>query len=118
MQAGRLCTTTDEYGNTAIEVFNSRETTVDVIAECVNESIFRDIPVTSAPRRAASGQLADGRPDLARPDARRSQGQPVAIGASRPGARGANGKAIKTKVIKSHKRDQEGPAQDPVSLGS
>ena len=39
---GRLCTFTDRWGNSAIEVFNSNKTPVDVIAEYVNEGILRD----------------------------------------------------------------------------
>jgi hypothetical protein len=39
---GRLCTFTDRWGNSAIEVYNSNKTPVDVIAEYVNEGILRD----------------------------------------------------------------------------
>ena len=42
-------------GNTAIEVFNSNKTRVDVIAEFVNEGILRDTSRTSA-RRARSAR--------------------------------------------------------------
>ena len=45
---GRLCTFTDQWGNTAIEVYNSRKTDVDVIAEFVNEGILRDNLVSFA----------------------------------------------------------------------
>jgi hypothetical protein len=41
----RLCTTTDDYGNTAIDVQNSEGTTVDVMAKWLNEVIYRDLPV-------------------------------------------------------------------------
>ena len=41
------------WGNTAIEVFNSNKTKVDVIAEFVNEGILRDTSRTSGPRRSA-----------------------------------------------------------------
>ena len=53
--SGRQCTTTDEHGNTAVEVGNSEGGSVDVMAEWMNEIIFRDIPINF-----------DTRPHLAR----------------------------------------------------
>ena len=60
----RLCTFTDRWGNTAIEVYNSDKTSVNVIAEFVNEGILRDtfadfsVP-TTIPQGTTS---ADGAP--------------------------------------------------------
>ena len=54
--SGRQCTTTDEHGNTAVEVGNSKGGSVDVIAEWMNEIIFRDIPVNFDAARLARCQ--------------------------------------------------------------
>jgi hypothetical protein len=42
---GRLCLTTDQNGNAAIEVDDSNGNMVDVIADYVDEGLLRDIPV-------------------------------------------------------------------------
>jgi hypothetical protein len=42
---GRLCLTTDQNGNAAIEVDDSNLNMVDVIADYVDEGLLRDIPV-------------------------------------------------------------------------
>jgi len=42
---GRLCTRTDAHGNAVVEVLNSNRTTTNVIAQFVDERIFRDIRV-------------------------------------------------------------------------
>ncbi len=60
----RLCTFTDRWGNTAIEVFNSDQTSVNVIAEFVNEGILRDTFANFAPTTTPlpGGALQDSGP--------------------------------------------------------
>ena len=104
---GRLCTFTDRWGNTAIEVFNSNKTKVDVIAEFVNEGILRD---TFADFSAASlGQTpattsADGPPTAHVPSPTTLQ-HALVIGASGPvlAAKPAI-TTIKSKQAKLHKK--------------
>ena len=68
------CTTTDEHGNTAIEVFNSEGTTVDVMAEWMNEVIFRDIPVSfGAPGRPGQHAAPTAAPSRTSRPRRRSR---------------------------------------------
>ncbi|MGA2009616.1 MAG: hypothetical protein ABSH51_03625 [Solirubrobacteraceae bacterium] len=42
---GRVCVTTDDNGNAAVEVLESQSITVDVIADFTAEGILRDLPV-------------------------------------------------------------------------
>jgi hypothetical protein len=58
----RLCTFTDVWGNTAIEVYNSRKTDVDVIAEFVNEGLLRDTLVNFATATVGQTTSVDGPP--------------------------------------------------------
>ena len=52
---GRVCGTTDSNGNAAVEVLNSDPTTVDVIADFVDEGILRDITVDYATPGSSGG---------------------------------------------------------------
>jgi hypothetical protein len=58
----RLCTFTDQNGNSAIEVFNSDRTSVNVIAEFVNEGILRDTFANFATGTIGGSTSADGGP--------------------------------------------------------
>jgi hypothetical protein len=58
----RLCTFTDEHGNSAIEVYNSDQTNVNVIAEFVNEGILRDTYANFATGLLGNVTAADGPP--------------------------------------------------------
>ena len=58
----RLCTFTDRWGNTAIEVYNSNRTSVDVIAEFVNEGLLRDTFADFSAGSVGSTTSADGAP--------------------------------------------------------
>jgi hypothetical protein len=101
--SGRQCTTTDDFGNTAVEVLNSEGTTVDVLTEWMNEIVFRDIRVNFGAAAGAPGQtLADSGPVSNIP----SPTQIKAATAASGGVVGPvllEGKAVKTKVIKSSK---------------
>lgn len=101
--SGRQCTTTDDFGNTAVEVLNSEGTTVDVLTEWMNEIVFRDIRVNFGAAAGGPGQtLADSGPVSNIP----SPTQIKAATAASGGVVGPvllDGKAVKTKVIKSSK---------------
>ena len=103
----RLCTFTDRWGNTAIEVFNSNKTKVDVVAEFVFEGILRDTIADFG--AAALGQTpgttsADGPPAAHVPTPTTLQ-QAVAVGSTGPvlAAKPAV-KTIKSKQAKLHKK--------------
>jgi hypothetical protein len=103
VNAGRFCTTTDEFGNTAIEFSESKATSVDIVANWVNEQVKRDILVTFGATAGSSGQLADSGPVNHIPTPTQVKAASTATGAVGPVLVDANGKALKTKVIKSHK---------------
>jgi hypothetical protein len=105
----RLCTFTDRWGNSAIEVFNSGKTKVDVIAEYVNEGILRDTiaDFSVAPLGQTPGATsADGPPSSHIPSPTTLQ-QAVAVGASGPVVASASkpvAKTIKSKQAKLLKK--------------
>ena len=104
---GRLCTFTDRWGNTAIEVFNSGKTKVDVIAEYVNEGILRDTIADFAAAtlgQTAGDHGADGPPTSHVPSPTTLQ-QAVVVGATGPViAAEAGVKTIKSKQAKLVKK--------------
>ena len=57
---GRLCGRTDQNGNVAIEVFNSNHTVVDVIADFVDEGLFRDRFVDFSKSGSSATDIAGG----------------------------------------------------------
>jgi hypothetical protein len=57
---GRLCLTTDQTGNAAIEVDDSNLNTVDVIADYANEGLLRDIPVDFSTPGSSGGNPPQG----------------------------------------------------------
>jgi hypothetical protein len=57
---GRLCLTTDANGNAAIEVDDSNPTTVNVIADYVDEGLLRDIPVDFSKPNSTGGNVPQG----------------------------------------------------------
>jgi hypothetical protein len=100
--SGRACTTTNDAGYTAVEVFNATGASVKVITEWMNEIIFRSIPVTFGAAGAPGQTLADSGPVSNIP----SPTQIKAATAASGGVVGPvllEGKAVKTKVIKSSK---------------
>jgi hypothetical protein len=103
VNAGRFCTTTDSNGNTAIEFSNSKAGSVDIVANWVNEQVKRDILVTFGATAGNNGQLADSGPVSHIPTPAQVKAASTAFGAVGPVLVDANGKALKTKVIKSHK---------------
>jgi hypothetical protein len=94
----RLCTFTDENGNSAIEVFNSDQTSVNVIAEFVNEGILRDTFVNFASGTLGALTTVDSPPTSHVPSATQLSAA-VVVGASGPVVLKAN--ATPAKVIKS-----------------
>ena len=100
----RLCTFTDEWGNSAIEVFNSNKTSVDVIAEFVNEGILRDTFANFGSPTTGNTTSADGPPSSHVP----TQSQltsAVAVTASGPVvAKTSAIKTIKSKQAKHLKK--------------
>jgi hypothetical protein len=98
--SGRKCTTTDSNGNTAVEIFNSKPTSVDVIAEWVNELIFRDILVDFG--ASAPGSLADSGPISHVPTPTQIKAALASSGTVGPVL--VDGVPVKTKVIKSSKK--------------
>jgi hypothetical protein len=98
----RLCTYTDLNGNTAIEVYNSNKTPVDVIAEFVNEGLIRDT-VANFANKGVTGNVtsADGPPTTHVPTPAQLS-QAVAIGATGPVVTPA--KAAPFKIIKAAKK--------------
>jgi hypothetical protein len=98
----RQCTTTNDAGYTAMEVFNSEGTSVDVLTEWMNEIIFRDIPVSFGAPGGPGQSLADSGPVSHIPT-------PTQIKSALAGSGGVtgpvllDGKAVKTRVIKSSK---------------
>ena len=101
--SGRQCTTTDEKGNTAIEVGNSEGGTIDVLSEWMNELIFRDILV---PFGAAGtpGALSDIGPITHVPSPTTVKTILAATGAGLVGPVLVDGQAVKTQTIKSSKK--------------
>jgi hypothetical protein len=79
----RLCTFTDLNGNTAIEVYNSNGTEVDVIAEFVNEGILRHTFADFATGSLGGVTSADG-PSVAQVPTPAQMKTVVAVGASGP----------------------------------
>lgn len=57
---GRTCLTTDENGNAAIEVLDSNPTTVDVIADFVDEGLLRDQSVDFGTSNSTGGSVPSG----------------------------------------------------------
>jgi hypothetical protein len=102
----RLCTFTDRWGNSAIEVFNSDQTSVNVIAEFVNEGILRDTIADFSPTSRGQGVTtsADGPPTSHVPSAATQQNA-VVVSASGPvlAAKPAI-TTIKSKQAKLHKK--------------
>jgi hypothetical protein len=92
----RLCTLTDLNGNSAIEVFNSNNTTVNVIAEFVNEGILRDTKANFALTSGVTGSsiAADGPPTSIPP----TSGQIKLVGAV-----GASGPVVVTSKVTAYK---------------
>ena len=101
--SGRQCTTTDEKGNTAIEIGNSEGGTIDVLSEWMNELIFRDILVPfGAP--SSPGQLSDTGPISHVPSPTTIKTSLASVGAGQVGPVLVDGKAVKTQTIKSSKK--------------
>ena len=104
VNAGRYCTTTDENGNTAIEFSESKATTVDVVANWVNEALTRD--TGEIPFGVQSlGALTDSGPvsHIPSPALVKAAAAASASGALSVGPVLADGSAVKAKVIKSAK---------------
>ena len=100
--SGRPCTTTDEHGNTAVEVGNSEGGTVDVMSEWMNEIIFRDILVNF--NASQPGALSDTGPISHVPTPTQIKASLAATGAGTVGPVLLDGQKVKTKVIKSSKK--------------
>ncbi len=83
---GRLCTFTDRWGNSAIEVYNSNKTPVDVIAEYVNEGILRDTIVhfETPPTLGQTGTTSPDGPPSSHVPTPTQLSQAVAVGATGP----------------------------------
>jgi hypothetical protein len=100
----RLCTFTDENGNSAIEVFNSHKTSVNVIAEFVNEGLIRDTWADFAVATVGSTTSADGPPTSHVPT-QQQLNTAVAIGSSGPVVATKSAvKTIKSKQAKLTKK--------------
>jgi hypothetical protein len=100
--SGRQCTTTDDFGNTAMELMNSEGTTIDVQTEWMNEILFRDIPVNFGAAGAPGQTLADQGPVSHIPTPTQIKAaEAVSGGVTGPVL--LDGKAVKTKVLKSSK---------------
>jgi len=97
----RLCTFTDENGNSAIEVFNSDRTSVNVIAEFVNEGILRDTFANFATGSVGSTTSADGGPVTHVPSPTQLS-QAVVVGSSGPVV--LKSKVTPIQTIKSAKK--------------
>lgn len=100
--SGRQCTTTDANGNTAIEVGNSEGGSVDVMSEWMNEIVFRDIPVNFS-TNPGTGNLADSGPISHIPSPTQIKLASSAGSTIQVGPVLVDGKAVKTKTIKSSK---------------
>jgi hypothetical protein len=96
----RLCTLTDRNGNSAIEVFNSNKTSVNVIAEFVNEGILRDTFADFSLATVGATTSADG-PPVSHVPSQQQLNQAVAVGATGPVV--ATKSAIKTIKSKQAK---------------
>jgi len=83
---GRLCTFTDRWGNSAIEVYNSNKTPVDVIAEYVNEGILRDTIVhfETPPTLGQTGTTSPDGPPSSHVPTPTQLSQAVAVSAAGP----------------------------------
>jgi hypothetical protein len=83
---GRLCTFTDRWGNSAIEVYNSGKTPVDVIAEYVNEGILRDTIVhfETPPTLGQDGTTSPDGPPSSHVPTPTQLSQAVAVSATGP----------------------------------
>ena len=79
----RLCTFTDKQGNTAIEIYNSNGTEVDVIGEFVNEGILRHVFADFATGSLGGVTSVDG-PSVAQVPTPAQMKTVVAVGASGP----------------------------------
>lgn len=99
---GRQCTTTDQYGNTAMEVANSEGGTIDVLTEWMNEIIFRDILVNF--NASQPGALSDTGPISHVPTPTTVKTVLAATGAGTVGPVLVDGQKVKTQVIKSSKK--------------
>ena len=112
---GRLCTFTDRWGNSAIEVFNSNKTPVDVIAEYVNEGILRDTIAhfETPPTLGQTGTTSpDGPPSSHVPTPTQLQ-QAVAVGATGPVLGPEEHDRSQDHQVQADQA-QAGPAQDPL----
>ena len=101
--SGRQCTTTDNNGNTAIEVGSSEGAPVDVMSEWMNEIVFRDIPVDFSTNPGTTGNLADSGPISHIPSPTQIKAASAAGSTIQVGPVLVDGKTVKTKVIKSSK---------------
>jgi hypothetical protein len=99
--SGRQCTTTDDNGNTAVEVGNSEGGSVDVMTEWMNEIVFRDIPVDFSTAPGTTGNLADSGPISHIPSPTQIKASTAAGSTIQVGPVLVDGKTVKTKVIKS-----------------
>ena len=100
----RLCTLTDRNGNSAIEVFNSNRTSVNVIAEFVNEGILRDTFADFSVAAVGATTSADG-PPVSHVPSQHSSTRPSRIGATGPVLpRSRPIKTIKSKQAKLAER--------------
>jgi hypothetical protein len=97
----RLCTFTDQNGNSAIEVFNSDQTSVNVIAEFVNEGILRDTFANFASGSLGASTVADGPPVSHVPSAAQLSSA-IVVGSSGPVI--LKSKVSASQVIKSSKK--------------
>jgi hypothetical protein len=100
----RLCTFTDRWGNTAIEVYNSNKTPVDVIAEFVFEGLLRDTIADFSKASIGATTSADGPPTSHVPS-QQQLNQAIAVGASGPVVATKSAiKTIKSKQAKNVKK--------------
>jgi hypothetical protein len=97
--SGRSCTTTDDNGNTAVEVGNSEGGVVDVMSEWMNEIVFRDLKVDFSAAPGILGNL--GNPVAHVPTPTLIKAATAAGGTLQVGPVLVDGKAVKTKVVKS-----------------
>jgi len=99
----RLCTFTDRRGNSAIEIYNSNGTSVDVIAEFVNEGLLRHVDADFATGSLGGVTSPDGAPVAQVPTAAQLKSV-IAIGATGPVTVKTTAPLVKTLKSKQAKK--------------
>jgi hypothetical protein len=105
--SGRQCTTTDNNGNTAVEVGNSEGGSVDIMSEWMNEILFRDIPVDFSAAAGIVGSLGNEQPVTHIPSPTQIQAATAAGGTVQVGPVLVDGKAVPKRTIKSTSKAQK-----------